>query len=153
VVGGPDHDQQHCYHHAPTVKPEAATAVVSSWLWAWGRPKHVELYINVGNKLEKFLHLVGRFIWIERWCTDLQTLNQWHKCTQVNYMLFSSDFNQIWIRLTNFREDSPTKFHKNPSSEWTELFQAGGRGGTTKLTVPFRTCLWTRLKTQFLPQK
>ena len=25
----PDHDQQHCYHHAPTVKPEAATAVVA----------------------------------------------------------------------------------------------------------------------------
>jgi hypothetical protein len=24
----PDHDQQHCYHHPPTVKPEAATAVV-----------------------------------------------------------------------------------------------------------------------------
>jgi hypothetical protein len=24
----PDHDQQHCYHHAPKVKPEAATAVV-----------------------------------------------------------------------------------------------------------------------------
>jgi len=23
-----DHDQQHSYHHAPTVKPEAATAVV-----------------------------------------------------------------------------------------------------------------------------
>jgi hypothetical protein len=30
----PDHDQQHCYHHASTVKPEAVTAVV-------------ELYINV----------------------------------------------------------------------------------------------------------
>jgi hypothetical protein len=32
VVVGPagwtDHDQQHCYHHAPTVKLEAATAVV-----------------------------------------------------------------------------------------------------------------------------
>jgi hypothetical protein len=32
VVVGPadqsDHDQHHCYHHAPTVKPEAATAVV-----------------------------------------------------------------------------------------------------------------------------
>jgi len=28
VVVGPDQDQQHCYHHAPTVKPEAATAVV-----------------------------------------------------------------------------------------------------------------------------
>jgi len=26
--GRPDHDQQHCYLHAPTVKPEAATAVV-----------------------------------------------------------------------------------------------------------------------------
>jgi hypothetical protein len=24
----PDYDQQQCYHHAPTVKPEAATAVV-----------------------------------------------------------------------------------------------------------------------------
>jgi len=27
-AGRPDHDQQHCYHHAPTVKPEAAAAVV-----------------------------------------------------------------------------------------------------------------------------
>jgi hypothetical protein len=27
-VGRPYYDQQHCYHHAPTVKPEAATAVV-----------------------------------------------------------------------------------------------------------------------------
>jgi len=26
--GQPDHNQQHCYHHVPTVKPEAATAVV-----------------------------------------------------------------------------------------------------------------------------
>jgi hypothetical protein len=28
MAGRPDHDQQYCYHHAPTVKPEAATAVV-----------------------------------------------------------------------------------------------------------------------------
>jgi hypothetical protein len=28
VVVGPDHDQQHCYHHDPKVKPEAAAAVV-----------------------------------------------------------------------------------------------------------------------------
>jgi hypothetical protein len=28
VVNRQDHAQQHCYHHAPTVKPEAATAVV-----------------------------------------------------------------------------------------------------------------------------
>jgi len=26
--GRANHDKQHCYHHAPTVKPEAATAVV-----------------------------------------------------------------------------------------------------------------------------
>jgi hypothetical protein len=30
------------YHHAPTVKPEAVNAVLSSWWWAWKRPKHVE---------------------------------------------------------------------------------------------------------------
>jgi hypothetical protein len=29
------------------VKPEAATAVISSWWWAGKRPKHVELYANV----------------------------------------------------------------------------------------------------------
>jgi hypothetical protein len=27
-AGRPDHEQQHCYHHVPKVKPEAATAVV-----------------------------------------------------------------------------------------------------------------------------
>jgi len=27
-AGLPDHNQQHCYHHAPKVKPEAATAAV-----------------------------------------------------------------------------------------------------------------------------
>jgi len=28
TAGWLDHDQQHCYHHTPTVKPEVATAVV-----------------------------------------------------------------------------------------------------------------------------
>jgi len=28
VVIGPEHDQHHCYHHVPTVKPEAVTAVI-----------------------------------------------------------------------------------------------------------------------------
>jgi hypothetical protein len=28
LAGRPDHDQQRCYHYAPTVKLEAATAVV-----------------------------------------------------------------------------------------------------------------------------
>jgi len=30
LAGLPDHDQKRCYHHAPTVKPEAAKAFVSS---------------------------------------------------------------------------------------------------------------------------
>jgi len=29
-AGRPDHDQQRCYRHAPTVKPEDSNAVVSS---------------------------------------------------------------------------------------------------------------------------
>jgi len=29
------------------VKPEAANAVISSWWWAWRRPKHVEQHINI----------------------------------------------------------------------------------------------------------
>jgi hypothetical protein len=47
VVVWPDHDQQRCYQHAPTVKPEAANAVLSSWWWARKCPKHVEPHINV----------------------------------------------------------------------------------------------------------
>jgi hypothetical protein len=43
VVVGPagrtDYDQQHCYHHAPTVKPEAATAVVELLMMGVGTPE------------------------------------------------------------------------------------------------------------------
>jgi len=43
VVDGPvvrpDHDQQHCYHHAPTVKPKAATAVVELLMMGVRTPK------------------------------------------------------------------------------------------------------------------
>jgi len=30
LAGRPDHDQQRCYRQAPTVKPQAANAIVSS---------------------------------------------------------------------------------------------------------------------------
>jgi len=60
-----DHDQQHCYHHAPTVKPEAATAVVEVLMMGvrtpvtcWAVNKRQVM------KLEKLMHLVGWFIWI-----------------------------------------------------------------------------------------
>jgi len=39
LAGQPDHDQQHCYHHAPTVKPEAATAVVELLMMGMGMPE------------------------------------------------------------------------------------------------------------------
>jgi hypothetical protein len=39
VVVGSDHDQQHCYHHAPTVKPEAATAFVELLMMGMRTPE------------------------------------------------------------------------------------------------------------------
>jgi hypothetical protein len=38
-AGRPDHDQQHCYHHAPTVKPEADTSVVELLLMGVRMPE------------------------------------------------------------------------------------------------------------------
>jgi hypothetical protein len=35
----PDHDQQHCYHNALTVKPEAATAVVELLMMGVRKPE------------------------------------------------------------------------------------------------------------------
>jgi hypothetical protein len=56
----PNHDQQHCYHQAPTVKPEAASAVVE--LLMMGREdiqNMLSCKYTSSNKLEKLLHLVG----------------------------------------------------------------------------------------------
>jgi len=38
-AGRPYHDQQHCYHHAPKVKPGAATAVVELLMMGVRKPK------------------------------------------------------------------------------------------------------------------
>jgi len=43
----------------PTLQPEDVKAVVSSWWWAWRRPKHVKRHKTSSNKLVKLLHLVG----------------------------------------------------------------------------------------------
>jgi len=37
--GRANRDQQHCYHHAPTVKPEAATAVVELLMMGMRTPE------------------------------------------------------------------------------------------------------------------
>jgi hypothetical protein len=50
VGSRPDHDQQHCAHHVPTVKPEAATAVELLMMGVRTPEKHVELYIRVNVK-------------------------------------------------------------------------------------------------------
>jgi hypothetical protein len=44
--GALNHDQQHCYLHVPTVNQRRLVQLISSWWWAWGCPKHVELYLN-----------------------------------------------------------------------------------------------------------
>jgi len=38
-AGRPDHDQQHCCHHAPKVKPEAAIAVVELLMMGVRKPE------------------------------------------------------------------------------------------------------------------
>ena len=38
-AGRPDHDQQHCYHQAPMVKPDAATAVVELLMMGMRMPE------------------------------------------------------------------------------------------------------------------
>jgi len=70
-AGRPDHDQQHCYHHAPTVKPEAATAVVELLMmgvrtpetcWAVLKPQ----VINLENSciwLVDLLELMKQTLW------------------------------------------------------------------------------------------
>ena len=42
-----DHDQQHCYHHVPTVNKRRLLQLINSWWWAWGYSKHVELYLTL----------------------------------------------------------------------------------------------------------
>ena len=37
---------EHCYHHVPTVNQRRLLQLISSWWWAWGCPKPVELYLN-----------------------------------------------------------------------------------------------------------
>jgi hypothetical protein len=59
-VVGPDHGQQHGYHHAPTVKREAATAVIELLMMGIRMPETCSaVNKRQDNKLEKLLHIVG----------------------------------------------------------------------------------------------
>jgi hypothetical protein len=46
-AGQPVHDQQHCYHHATRVKPEAAAAAVELLRMGVGMPKTCWAVYNV----------------------------------------------------------------------------------------------------------
>jgi hypothetical protein len=66
VAVWPDHNQQHCYHNAATVKPEVATAVVELPMMGVWTPETcwaVHTSQRQVNKLKKLLHLVSWFIW------------------------------------------------------------------------------------------
>jgi hypothetical protein len=72
----PDHDQQHCYHHTPKVKAEAATADVELLMMGVRTPETCwAANKRQNNKPERLLHLVGWFIWILWWSMDFQILN------------------------------------------------------------------------------
>jgi hypothetical protein len=49
------------YHHVPTVNQRRLLQLISSWWWAWRCPKHVELYWNDRQNIERLMHLVGWF--------------------------------------------------------------------------------------------
>jgi hypothetical protein len=72
VVGAvtmPDPDQQHWYHKAPTVRPEAATAVVELLMMGVRTPETCWAVNKLQLiKLENLLHLVGWFIWNDLLC-------------------------------------------------------------------------------------
>jgi hypothetical protein len=66
---------QHDRHHDEKVKPEAATAVIELLMMGGKTP---ETCWAVNKRQDNKLKIVTSgwwFIWIVRWCTDLQTLN------------------------------------------------------------------------------
>ena len=71
AINRTDHDQQHCYHHVPTVNQRLLLQLIGSWWWARGCPKHAQRYLNDKQQTcNQFLHLVGWFIWM---CEDVRT--------------------------------------------------------------------------------
>ena len=65
--GRPDHDQQHCYHQAPKVKLEAATAVVELLMLGVRTP---ETCWAVNKQTEEIVASSWWFIWTFAWCYD-----------------------------------------------------------------------------------
>jgi len=60
-VNRPDHGQQHCYHYAPMVKPEAATAVVELLMMGVRAP---QTYWAVHTSKRQVINLRNYCIWL-----------------------------------------------------------------------------------------
>jgi hypothetical protein len=66
---------QHDCHHDTKIKPEAATTVIEL-LMMGGKTPETCWAVNKRQKINwKIVASGWCFIWIVRWCTDLQTLN------------------------------------------------------------------------------
>ena len=61
-AGRPDHDQQHCCHHFPTVNQRPLQQLLSSWWWACGCPKHGELYLTL-RLLMSYIYIWSTYSW------------------------------------------------------------------------------------------
>ena len=91
-AGRPDHDQQHCYHHAPTVKPEAATAVIELLIMGGKTPETCwAVNKRQDNKLENCC------IWLVIYlnCTTM------HGLTNLKFGRYSSQSLFLLLRHTN----------------------------------------------------
>jgi hypothetical protein len=103
-----DHDQQHCYHHAPTVKPEAATAVVELLKMGVRTPEtcwavHKRQLINLRNCCIWLVDLFGAYenvMWRGMYsrCKMFVTGSQsiWTHCT-VYIIHVLRCWNVVWI--------------------------------------------------------
>ena len=80
----PDHEQQHCYHQAPTVKPEAATAVVELLMMGVRTPetcwtvnkRQVINWINFASALLIYLNSIPCSLLCSQFLDTKKTLSQ-----------------------------------------------------------------------------
>ena len=144
-AGRPDHDQQHCYHHVPTVN-QRLPLQLNSWWWAWGCLKHVELYLNDKQKTWEIvasgwlIHLnVCRYV-VVKW----NVWNSYLRLTLLSNTSFSTcDFGNttaLISRLPGYMGIiSKGKGKAIPLQSWT------GPGGSRSLRLPdFKTIVTWR---------
>jgi hypothetical protein len=92
-AGRPDHDQQHCYHHVPTVKPEAVTAVIELLMMGMRMPK------TCGTLFKRpVINLRNCCIWLV-------------DSFEINYIVITKHASfQSWIMATNKKKENSYMF-------------------------------------------